>query len=84
MTSLHCEVRGGFFFSVASGKFQKGWIDEEIDGTDLTNTAYKADPGFFDVIGGDFSIATISPQALDSETDIRHQQKNHISPMILK
>jgi hypothetical protein len=56
----------------SNGKFQKGWIDEEIDGTDLTNTAYKADPGFFDVVGGDFSIATISPQALDSETDIQN------------
>jgi hypothetical protein len=56
----------------SNGKFQKGWIDEEIDGSDLTNTAYKADPGFFDVIGGDFSIATISPQALDSETDIQN------------
>jgi hypothetical protein len=56
----------------SNGKFQKGWVDEEIDGTDLTNTAYQVDPGFFDVVGGDFAIATISPQAVDSETDIQN------------
>lgn len=56
----------------SNGKMQKGWIDQNIDGTDLTNTAYKYDPGFFDVVGGDFAIATISPQAKDSETGIQN------------
>ena len=56
----------------SNGKFQKGWIDENIDGSDLTNTAYQYDPGFFDVVGGDFAIATISPQAKDSETGIQN------------
>lgn len=56
----------------SNGQMQVGWIDSDIDGTDLTNTAYKFDPGFFDVVGGDFAIATISPQAKDSETGIQN------------
>lgn len=43
----------------SNGILQKGWIDPDIDGTDLTNTAYENDPGFFDVVGGDFAIATM-------------------------
>jgi len=58
----------------SNGKVQRGWIDddESVNGTDLTGTAYKADPGFFDVVGGDFAIATMSPQAKDSETSIQN------------
>ena len=56
----------------SNGKLQKGWIDADIDGADLTGTAYMFDPGFFDVVGGDFAIATMSPQAKDSETSIQN------------
>jgi hypothetical protein len=58
----------------SNGQVQAGWIDDDetVDGTDLTGTAYKADPGFFDVVSGDFAIATMSPQAKDSETSIQN------------
>lgn len=58
----------------SNGQVQAGWIDDDetVDGTDLTGTAYKADPGFFDVVSGDFAIATMSPQAKDSETGIQN------------
>ena len=48
-----------------NGAVQAGWIDENdaLDGRDLTRTAFKADPGFYDVEGGDFAIANMSPQA---------------------
>jgi hypothetical protein len=58
----------------SNGQVQTGWIDDDdsANGTDLTGTAYKADPGFFDVVSGDFAIATMSPQAKDSETGIQN------------
>ena len=58
----------------SNGQVQAGWIDDDdsANGTDLTGTAYKADPGFFDVVSGDFAIATMSPQAKDSETGIQN------------
>ena len=56
----------------SNGSQQTGWIDESVDGADATGTAYNADPGFFDVVGGDFAIATMSPQAKDSETGIQN------------
>jgi hypothetical protein len=34
-----------------------------LDGRDVTGTAFKNDPGFYDVDGGDFAIANDSPQA---------------------
>jgi hypothetical protein len=48
-----------------NGTLQAGWIDENeaLDGRDLTRTAFRADPGFYDVEIGDFAIANKSPQA---------------------
>ena len=49
----------------SNGAVQAGWIDEDesLDGRDVTGTAFKNDPGFYDVDGGDFAIANDSPQA---------------------